>query len=312
MTNLILSLNVVLPLFFCMALGYFLRRIHMVEEQSLNKMNALCFKVFLPILLFRNVYTTDIAGVFDLKLILFSVTAVVGWFLVLMLVIPRIEPENARRGVLVQGIFRSNFVLFGLPVAISLFGEGNIGATSLLIGIVVPLFNVLSVIALEVFRGGRPQIGKILKGIIKNPLILASLLGMLCYFLHIHLPEAVDKTVLDLSRVATPLSLVVLGGFFTFGAIKGYLRQLLIGVTGKLVIAPLIMVPLAAALGYRDAALASILIMFGSPTAVSSFTMAKQMDGDGDLAAELVVFTTGLSIVTIFLWIFVLKTMALI
>ena len=139
MENLRISMNVVLPLFFCMALGYFLRRIKMVGETALNTMNSLVFKVFLPVLLFRNIYTTDLAEAFNPNLVLLSVSAIVLWFLILMLVIPRIIKDNPRRGVLVQGIFRSNFVLFGLPVAVSLFGEEGVGVTSLLVGIVVPL-----------------------------------------------------------------------------------------------------------------------------------------------------------------------------
>ena len=311
-SHIILALNVVLPLFLCMAAGYGLRRIRMVDGPSLKVMNRLCFKVFLPILLFRNVYTTNLSESFNGPLILFSVAGVFGYFLLLMLVVPRLEKENRRRGVLIQGIFRSNFVLFGLPVAISLCGEDHVGVTSLLIGIVVPVFNVLSVVALEVFRGGRIYVKKIVKGILTNPLILASLLGVIFYLLKINLPQAIDKTVLDLSRIATPLSLIVLGASFTFGKIPGMAKQLTIGVLGKLVIAPLIMVPLAILLGYRNVELISIMIMFGSPTAVSSFTMAQEMDGDGDLAAELVVFTTGISILTIFLWILILKTMSFI
>ena len=311
-SNIIIALNVVLPLFLCIALGYGLRRIRMVDEPALNTMNKLVFKVFLPLLLFHNVYTTDLSEAFNGRLILFEVGAVVLWFLFLMIVIPRIEKENSRRGVLVQAIFRSNFVLFGLPVAANLCGEENIGVTSLLVGIVVPVFNVLAVVSLEFFRGGKVNIKKVLKGIATNPLILASLLGVIFYFLHIRLPQFLEKTVQDLSKVATPLSLVVLGAFFTFGTIRGYARQLLLGVAGKLIIWPLIVIPIAILMGFRDVELASLMILLGSPTAVSSFTMAQQMDGDGDLAAELVVFTTGISIITIFLWIVVLKSLGVI
>ncbi len=311
-TNLVIALNVVLPLFLCMAVGYFLRRIHLVNEATLTGTNALCFKVFLPILLFRNIFTTDLTSVFNGRLILYAAGGVVVWFILLMILVPRIEPDNRKRGVLVQGMSRSNFVLFGLPVAANLCGAENVGITSLMIGIVVPLFNVLAVIALEAFRGGRPNIRKMVKGIVTNPLIIASALGVICYFLKVRFPAAIDQTIADLAKVATPLSLVVLGGFFTFGAIKGYIRQLLIGVAGKLVIWPLIMVPLGILLGFRNVELVTLMIMSGSPTAVSSFTMAQQMDGDGDLAAEMVVFTTGISILTIFLWIFVLKSMGMI
>ena len=151
----------------------------MVDEPALNTMNKLVFKVFLPLLLFHNVYTTDLSEAFNGRLILFAVGAVVLWFLFLMIVIPRIEKENSCRGVLVQAIFRSNFVLFGLPVAANLCGEENIGVTSFLVGIVVPVFNVLAVVSLEFFRGGKVNIKKVLKGIATNPLILASLLGVI-------------------------------------------------------------------------------------------------------------------------------------
>ena len=307
MENLIISFNVVLPLFLCIALGYFLRRIGFVDGDTLNKLNKLCFRVFLPIYLFHSVYTTDLSAAFNGKLILLCVLCVLGLFLGLMLLIPRLEKDNAKRGAMVQGMFRSNFVLFGLPVATSLCGEANIGPTSLLIGIIVPIFNVLAVVTLETFRGGKPNPGKIGKGIATNPLILASLLGILCYFLHIKLPYGVEKTVIDLGRVATPLSLVALGGSFTVGKVRSYAKQLLIVVGGKLIMNPLIMVTIGILAGFRNEMLVPILIMFGAPTAVASFPMAQQMDSDGELAAEIVVFTSGFAILTIFLWIFVLK-----
>ena len=309
MENLIISFHVVLPLFICIALGYFLRRINMYDEATLKKLNKLCFKVFLPIYLFNNVYTTDLADAFNAKLLVFAVAAILVLFAVLMAVIPRLEKEDARRGVIIQGIFRSNFALFGLPVAISLCGEAKAGPTSLLVGIIVPVFNVLAVVTLETFRGGKPSIKKIAKGIAANPLIIASVLGILCNLAGLHLPAALEKSATDLGRVATPLSLVALGGDFKFGKVKGYLRQLSIAVAGKLVISPLIMIIAGILLGFRNEMLVPILIMFGAPTAVSSYPMAQQMDGDGELAGQIVVFTSGLAILTIFVWIFVLKQM---
>lgn len=307
MENLIISFNVVLPLFICIALGYFLRRISMYDGETLKKLNKLCFKVFLPIYLFNNIYTTNLADAFDAKLLAFAVIAIVLLFGVLVFVIPKLETEDAKRGVIIQGIFRSNFALFGLPVAISLCGDEKAGPTSLLVGIIVPIFNILAVITLETFRGGRPSIRKMVKGIVTNPLIIASLLGIVCNLLKIDLPYAAEKSITDLGRVATPLSLVALGGDFKFVKVRGYIKQLLITVSGKLVISPLIMITLGILLGFRNEMLIPIMIMFGAPTAVSSYPMAQQMDGDGELAGEIVVFTSGFAILTIFVWIFVLK-----
>lgn len=307
MENLIISFNVVLPLFLCIALGYFLKRIHMLDGDVLKKMNKLCFKVFLPIYLFNSVYKTDLSAAFNAKLILYGIIALTIFFIILMLLIPRIEKDDKKRGVMIQAIFRSNFALFGLPVATSLCGEANLGPTSLLLGITVPFFNIYAVIALETFRGGKPSIRKMIKGIVTNPLIISCVLGVIFYLLKIELPYAVDKTVVDLGRVATPLSLVVLGGEFAFSNVRKYVKQLSITVLGRLVVSPLIFVTLGVLMGFRNEMLVPILIMFGAPTAVSSFTMAQQMDGDSELAGQIVVFTSAGAILTIFVWVFALK-----
>ena len=312
MDNLILSFNVVLPLFLCIMLGYFLRRIHLVDTPSLNTMNKLCFKVFLPIYLFNNIATTNLAAAFNGKLLATAYLGVLGQFVLLMLLIPRLEQQNARRGVLIQAIFRSNFALFGLPLALSLCGTEKIGPTSILVGLTVPLFNILAVVSLESFRGGKPSVKKMAKGIAANPLIIASLVGIAFNLLNITLPSAVQKSVNDLGSVATPLSLVALGGSFMVEKVKEYRRQLTIGVLGRLVFSPLLMVSVGILLGFRNELLIPLLIMSGSPTAVSSFTMAQQMDGDGELAAGLVVFTSAFAILSMFVWIFVLKQMGMI
>ncbi len=312
MENLVIAFNVVLPLMLCIVLGYFLRRIGMIGEALRKGMNSLCFKVFLPFYLFNSVYATDVSASFNGKLMIFCCLAMIAWFGLLMVIIPRIEKENPRRGVLIQAMFRSNFALFGLPMAESLCGAEKMGPTTLLIGVCVPLVNVLAVITLESFRGGKPSVKKMLLGIAKNPLIVASLLGLAFNLMDIPLPSAVRKTVTDLGKVATPLSLVALGASFTFASAAVFRKQLALGVSGKLVICPLLMVSLGALIGLRAEMLVPVLIYFGAPTAVSSFPMAQQMDGDGELAASLVVFTSALSILTIFLWVFVLKTIGLI
>lgn len=307
MENLFLSLNVVLPLFLTMALGYGLKQIKMFDDQGLEVINKLCFRVFLPLLLFNNIYKTDLESVFNLKLIIFSASGVLASFTILMLIIPLIEKDNPRRGVMIQGIFRSNFIIFGLPVTISLFGDANAGVPSLVGAVVVPLFNALAVVALEIYQGGKISIKKILKGIVTNPLIIGSALGIILLVLGIKLPFAIEKTIGDVAKIATPLSLIVLGGYFTFSTVTGHLKQLIITLLGKLILLPCLFIPVSIALGFRDVELISLIVLFGSPTAVSSFTMAKQMNGDSELAGHIVVFGSALSVITIFIWIFVTK-----
>ena len=309
MENFILSINVVLPLFITMTLGYFFKSIKLFDDHTVKQMNNLVFKSFLPILLFYNIYKTDLSMGFRPKLMIFAMLSIVSIFLVLCIIIPKIEKDNRRKGVLMQAIFRSNFVLFGLPVTISLLGEQNVGVPSLIISVIVPTFNFLSVIALEMYQDGKINYKNIIKGIIKNPLIIASLLGILMLITGIKLPSVLDKTLLDLSRVATPLALAILGASFEFSAVSGCLKQVILGVFGKLVIVPIIFIPLSILTGFRDIELATLLIMFSAPVAINSFTMADQMGADSELAGQIVVFSSIFAVFTIFLWIYIVKSL---
>ena len=312
MENLILSFNVVAPLFFMMVLGYFLKYIKMYDQHTLDIMNKVVFKVFLPVLLFYNVYTTDLGEALDLKLILYAASGVLILFFLLLLIVPRLEKESPKRGVLIQGVFRSNFVIFGIPVATSIYGVGNVGTTAMLIATIVPLFNVLAVISLEIFRDSQINVKKIAKGVITNPLIVAAVIGIIFLLIGIQLPTSVLSTVKDISKMATPLGLILLGASFSFSDVKKYLNETIIIVIVKLILVPAIMVPLSVFLGFRGIALLTLTIIYGAPTGVSTFQMAKQMDGDSDLAAQIIVFTSFFCIITMFFWIYILKSMALI
>ena len=311
MENLILSANVVLPLFFLMVVGYVMRRCNIFDENTLKQMNKATFRVFLPCLIFYNVYTSEISDIFDKKLVIFSVVSVVAMFLMLLAVIPFVEKDNPKRGVMIQGVFRSNFVIFGITLSVALYGDSIVGSAAVLIAVVVPVFNFLAVISLEIFRKGKPDLIKILKGIVTNPLIISSALGLIFMFDGIKMPHIAEETVKNLSRIATPLALVVLGGSINFSRIKGNTKQLVICVLSRLVLVPAVFLSLAAAMGFRNAELAILISVFASPTAVSSFTMAQQMGGDDELAGQIVVFNTTLCIITVFLWIFTFKQLGI-
>jgi len=312
MDSFILAINVVIPLFLLMALGYILNITHMLDDKTLSVLNKLVFKVFLPALLFYNIYRTNLATAVQPDLILYASLAVIVMAAAMFILVPLLEKDNKKRGVIIQGIFRSNFVLFGIPVATAILGENNVGVTSVLIAIVVPLFNILAVITLEFFRGGSFTAKKILvmlKGVLTNPLILSSLVGIIFLWLGIKLPKPLETTVGDVSKLATPISLIVLGGTFKFRRVSGNIKQLAIMVVGKLIVYPCVVIFTALRLGFAGAAIVSLLSMTASPTAVSSYTMAEEMDSDGELAGQGVVLTTAFSIFTVFIFVLVLNEM---
>jgi predicted permease len=307
MNNLIISFNVIAPLFINIILGYFIRKIGHFHGDTVKKMNNVTFKTFFPILLFNNIYSTSFGGTFNSKLMIFSISIVLISFVSLCIIIPLIEKDNKKRGVIIQTIFRSNFILFALPITTSLFGEQNAGVASLLIAVIIPIFNFLAVVVLEIFRGGNINIKTIIVGIITNPLILGCFVGIVTMMLGIKLPQVLEKTIDDLAKVATPLALIILGASFRLSEIKQYTKQLLIGTIGRLIVIPGIFLPISIWLGFRNVELANIMVLVSAPTATSSFIMAEQMGGDGELAGQLIVFTSAFSMLTMFFWIFLIK-----
>jgi predicted permease len=204
-------------------------------------------------------------------------------------------------------MFRSNFVIFGIPITEALCGKEATGIASVLIAIVVPLFNFAAVITLEIFNGSKPNFLKILKGIIKNPLIVASLTALLVNFTGIRFPGVIETSMSSIASIATPLALIILGASINFSTVSKNALAISLGLAVKLVILPAVMLSLAVfAFGFRGAEVSIIMAIFASPTAVSSFTMAEQMGGDGDLACQLVMFSTVASVLSMFLWVFTL------
>ncbi len=312
MQNLIVSFNVVAPLLILMLLGGFLLRVHILDTATVKKMNSAIFKVFLPALIFNNIYNSSIDDVKNIKTALYIVVIVVVMYLSSMLYVALTEKDNKKRGAMVQGMCRSNFVIFGLPICMLICGDGVMGKVAVAVAIVVPVLNIFAVLSLEIFRGGKPNLKKILKGIATNPLIIASVIGIIVLVSGIKLPSIIENAVSDVSKVATPLALVLLGASVNFSTVKGNLRQLITVIMAKLIIMPLVGFTVAALLGMRGSDMALLIAAFASPTAVSSYPMAIEMGGDGDLAAQIVAFSTAICIITVFLWVFILKQLSLI
>lgn len=311
MEHIVVSFNTVIPLFLMIAAGCFARRIHLISPAAAKEANGLCFKLFMSVLMFYNIYTSDLRSAFDVPLVLFCEGGILLEFLLGLVIICRIEPSPPARGVMLQSFFRINAILLGVPIATTLFGEGNIGSITIILGIVVPTINILSVVALELFRGGRPNPRQIARGVITNPLVLGAVAGYLAALLQLRLPTALESAVTSIARGATPMALVLMGALLNFDRIRASARNLAICVLQRLVIAPAIFLSLAVALGYRQQALCTVLIAFAAPVAINSYTMAAQMEGDADLAGGIVLLTSLFSCLTLFLWIWLLKSLAL-
>lgn len=311
MESLKLSFEAVVPIFLLMLLGYMLRIWKVADKKAFDTINRLVFKVFLPILLFYNIYQTDAEEMFQPRLVLFVIVGMVLVFLVGYAAVFKLTSDNPRRGVMLQAFFRSNYAILGIPLVDFICDGRATGLASLMVAVVVPLINVLAVTTLERFRssGEKTELKKLFWGILKNPLIIGCVVGIIFFIGRWKLPFVVERAVADVSKIASPLAIVVLGASFTFSSIRGYVKEIAVIVITRLVLVPLLALPLAASLGFGSEEMACLLIIFGGPVAVSSFSMAQQMGGDENLAAHAVVFTSAFCLLTLFIWIYVLSAL---
>ena len=315
MENIIVSFNVIAPVFFLMVLGYLLVNYTSLADRKLTKQaNAIVFKIFLPCMLFYNVYQSDIGAEIHsrIKLCIWAAGGLLILFVLLCLIVPKVVKQENQQGVVIQGIFRSNYVIFGVAVVQNMYGVKSTTTAAILSAILVPMYNFLAVVALSIFGEKREtDWKKIILDIVKNPLIISSVLGIIFSLLGIRLPTAVDTTVQDLAKLSTPIAFMILGGDLDFSKVRGNLKVASVVLTIKLVILPLIMIPMIVMMGYRDADLLSGLLAYQTPVAVSSYIMAQQSGADGQLAGQLVVFSSVLSIFTLFVTILILRTIGL-
>lgn len=314
MDNLLFSINAVLPIFLLMCLGTFLRKIKIFDEEFLKKGNNFAFKALLPTLVFNNIYKSRISEEVNIDLIIFAVCIVLVTVAVLLLTVPKFEKDNRNRSIIIQGIYRSNFILFGVPLISNIFGESGLGVVTTLVAIIIPLYNFIAVIILDWYsnsKSGKNDYRTTFLSIAENPLIIGSLLGIIVSALNIKIPDAVEKTISDVANTATPFALMVLGGDIKAGNIRSNLKNIAIVTICKLLVVPALVIAAAAALGYRGVELVALFVMVAPSVAVSSYTMAQQYDCNCELAGQLVFVTTLFSPLTIFLFIFFMRTAGL-
>ena len=309
--NLIVALNAVLPMFLMIGLGCLARVWKMISDTAVRQMNSLCFRMFMSVMLFYNVYSSDLRAALNWKLIAFCCGGIFAEFFVGMALIPRLEKSAPARGVMLQAFFRTNVVLLGVSMTTSLFGADQIGEIVILSAVVVPLINILSVIALEMYQEGQASARRMAKGVVTNPLVIAASIGIFMAATGLRLPGILDSAAHSIGTAATPMALVLLGASLDFSKFGNSLRSALICLAERLAISPAIMITIAVLTGFRGVPLAGVMLVFACPVAVASFTMAVELGGDSDLAGEVVLLTTGLSCFTLFLWILLLKNLGL-
>lgn len=316
MDDLIYSMNVTVPIFLVMVIGYVLRRIGMLNDSFVAVANRFNFKVTLPCMLFLDIAGVSIREVFDIKYVLFCAAVSTICFWGIWGGAKLLVKERSVRGAFVQASFRGSAAVMGLAFIQNIYGSSAMGP--LMIISAVPLYNIFSVVVLTFEADDAADIDKKTKikqaavNICRNPIILAILGGVLAAFLEIELPVVIHKTVSSVAQLATPLALITIGAGFEGKKALAKMKPTIAASLLKLVVQPLIFLPFAVRLGFTGEKIIAILVMLASPTTPSCYIMAKNMHGDEILTASVVVATTLLAAFTLTGWIFLLKSLGFI
>lgn len=307
MDSLVYSLNATVPVFLVILVGYYLKQRKMLNEDFINTSNKLNFKVTLPALLMQDISHADIRDDFDIRFLLYCILVTTFCFFVIWGMTKVFMKDRTMTGAFVQASFRGSAAVLGVAFIQNMYG--TTGMAPLMIIGCVPLYNIFSVIVLtlESPNHGKSKFRKTLYHIVTNPIILGIAAGLILSGFSIRMPSIIDKTIGNFAKIATPLALITIGAGFEGKQALAKMKPTVIASFIKLILQPLLFLPMAMYMGFTDEKLIAILIMLGAPTTVSCYIMAKNMDNDGVLTSSIIVLTTALSAVTLTGWIFLLR-----
>lgn len=344
MDSFIYSLNATVPIFLVMIVGWVVKKLGIIDDHFANIANKYVFKVSLPVLLFKDLSQADFKSQFDLRFVLYCMIVTTVMFAGIWILTELFMKDDSEKGAFVQASFRSSAAILGMAFIQNMYSDT--GMAPLMIVAAVPLFNIYSVIVLtfkahpekfgeskDIVNNGENKeaksdniksnniksdniksdnIKKACINIVKNPIIIGIVLGLLSSLIGIDYPVIIDKTISSVAQTATPIALICIGaGFEGRKAIKK-IKPTVIATFIKLVGLAAIFLPIAVIMGFRNQELVAILIMLASPTTVTCYVMAKGMDNDGVLSSSIVVLATFFSSITLTGWIFLLRSFGLI
>lgn len=330
MNTFLFALNSVMPVITVILLGYYLGRCRFLSNDFLKNANKLVFRVTLPIYLYYNIYSLDDLTSVNKRLVIYTMLFIFIVFALAFLCVCLYTKDNKKRGALLQCTFRSNFAIIGVTLAEAMGGAQAVACAAVISAFSIPVFNILAVVCLTIFDGNdnkRINFKKILKGIATNPLIIGVMLGILTLLARKFIPikngehiftiqkqiPFLYKAVKSIGGVASPLALMVLGGQFKFSAVKELAKDIIFGTIWRLILTPLIAIgglilfSRAGILSVSPTEMPAVIALYCSPVAVSSAIMAEEMNSHGELARQLVVWTSLLSILTMFITVALFK-----
>ena len=310
MENLQFALNVTMPIFLTMLCGVLFRSLGFIDETFAKSMNSFVFKITLPFNLFSQLYALDFAAIWDGGFVGFCFLAT-ALSIGLVAFLSRLVDRDIR-GEFIQGAYRSSASLFGMAFIQNMYANAAMGG--LMIVGSVPLYNLAAVVILILTRPGASAeerrvspatVGRTLRSVATNPLILGIAAGCVWSFLRIPMHPILQKSVKNIASLTTPMGLLSMGALLDTKKIRGRIKPAIFATLLKVFVLALIFSPVAAYLfGFREEKLVAVLVMLASATTVSSYPMVLNMGHEGTLTQAIVMLTTLTSAfaLTLFIW----------
>ena len=291
-------LGVTAPVFAMVFMGLLLKKVRLIDEAFIQTASTLTYKATMPTLFFMSIWQADLQNAFNAELVLFFCGATLLGFAGSWLWAAKRMPW-AQRGVFVQGCFRGNCGVVSFALAASYYGDYGLSVGGVLVGFTILLFNVLSVLILSVYSPSlKFSPASVCKELVKNPLIIAVVLGMLASAVKLYIPEWVVKSGQYFAGLTLPLALICVGGTLSLAGVKASGKPSMQASAIKIAILPIAACSAAWFLGFEDRDLVILWMFLASPTAAASFAMAVAAGGDGRLAANIIALTTLVSLVS--------------
>lgn len=311
--SLLFSLSAVSPTFILLSVGIISKQFNFINENFVSVTSRFAFNISLPVLIFMQISALNLKQTFNTSLIIFIYSATIILIVLIWLLSLVFVKEVKDRGVFVQGSFRGNFAIMGFSLLSNLLGKDCLGKASIILSLLLPLYNIFTVIVLTIYQKNDFKIQpiKILREILYNPLIVSVIVGVIFSYFELKLPKLFSDSAKLISDLALPLALIAIGGSLDFKEIGKTSRLALISSSIKIIIIPLIVTPIAYLLNFRNDDIIIIYILFGSPTAIVSFIMAEAMGNGGKLAGNIILISTIGSIFTFSIGIMILKSLSL-
>lgn len=310
--NLLFSLSTTLPILIWLIAGLLLRRTKRISDGFIADGNYLVFTWCLPTLLFLNIARAPLTEVWQGDLITYAVLFTLGSIVLLWFLTPQLTRDITSRGVFIQGAFRGNMGIVGLAMVVNAFGASAIPLASLYLAVLTFLYNMASVVVLQLGQGQGVAPLRMLSQMARNPLMIGVVAGVAWSLGGLPMPDLADNTLQGLADLTLPIALLCIGASLRWRSLKGNRLLVLWATLFKLVLLPALAALGGVWLGFRGEQLGILYLMMAAPTAAASFVMARAMTQWGNLAAEIIVITTLFSLFSTTLGLFVLRLTGLV